>query len=161
MFFFYSKRLIVKSGYHYTSLENWNRIKNEGIQLYEISKPCFEKDLGFSSIQGIWVWRNNPQGMSHVGSIIYQISKKGCYEVVKLRLTFPVKDVFRVTHGKVILYHKGELEALTYHDREEAEIVIEPIQPKRIELMAVYDIREQFSESTKTQDMPALQELHA
>lgn len=78
-------------GYHYTSVENYERIRIEGLAPYWIKKKDLE--LWFSDgIHGIWLWKNDLSGTDHLGSILWQLVTKASTRIVKLRVEYEEVD---------------------------------------------------------------------
>ena len=154
----------IKIGYHYTSLSCWKKIKEKGYMVpYAIDHPSV-LDFYPNGLQGIWLWENNPKGLSHAGNIVLQISRKAETKIVKLRVYY--RDENRLTYGetnwfkrmmkvacgkRIELTHTGMIGDLTYH-LEKALIHDGPIPVGDIELMGTYDFVECMKKKSKPLD---------
>jgi len=127
-------------GYHYTSEENWKKIQKEGLLPRKIDRPEWLYLLGVTSVTGVWVWQNKLEGLSHAGTVIYQMATKATTRVVMLKVEYNVDDVFKIHDKEVNLKHKGEIQKLIYHYDEEAFVVKQIIPPENIELLQVFDL---------------------
>ena len=127
-----------KYSYHYTSKDNWETIKKEGLLPYRIDKPEFA-EAGISPVEGIWAWKKNPKGVSENGTVIFQI-QKGCGQIVKLKLDTTGKRTLYKGEQGITLHHYGVIGNFRYHNGDAAEIITEKIEPDRIELMREFDI---------------------
>jgi len=132
-------------GYHYTSAENWASIKKEGLKPYSIKKMGLIPYFGTKSISGIWMWRSRQFGISHAGSIIFQIGTKATSKVVLIALKYKIDDCLHYEEeGEkclVTLHHDGFIENYQYHQCRECEkacILTRPILAKDIELVNAY-----------------------
>lgn len=131
-------------GYHYTSSENYEKIKSEGLSLYWIKKKDLE--LWFNNgIHGIWLWKNDLSGTNHLGSILWQLMTKGSTNIVKLRVEYEEADQYVKYGYPVEIEHDGRLGVWNYHDRVPAVILGRPIPPGRIKLAAKYDLLQTIS----------------
>lgn len=135
-------------GWHYTSKKNWEVIQVTGLRPYYINKP--ELDIWYDHpVKGIWVWMSPLKGLSHVGSIFWQVSTKKTLEVVELEVQYKENDLLRhedFPGGKVVLHHKGNMGDYIYHDHEKSTILVNKIKPRRIKLIAEYDLLDLLKE---------------
>lgn len=130
-----------KFGYHYTSAENWERIRKitKSLTVYSIQRTeGFERYFPMG-VQGIWIWTRNPKGLSHMGNIVYQMSSKGSHVIVKLRVAYKESDVLRVDGSRVHLVHEGSVGKLKYHMGDPSIICTENIRLSNITVIGVYD----------------------
>ena len=126
-------------GYHYTTYSNWRVIQREGLKPYLIKKPELEPHFP-GGVNGIWIWQNNFSGLSHAGSIIYQV-QKGDIEIVKLQLRYDEESILKSgVDTTVTIYHSGTIGNLEYHNGERGVIYMLPIPPKDIKLLNRYNI---------------------
>lgn len=132
-------------GYHYTSVENWSKIRKEGLKPYEIDRPALRMIFN-RPIMGIWTWLRRQSGLSHVGSILYQIGDKGTNEVVLLTYEYNEDDKLSPDGqpDKVVeLPHDGWIGNLQYHrglEQERAVIVTKAIPKRKIDLLDTFNI---------------------
>jgi hypothetical protein len=127
-------------GYHYTSAENYERIKVEGLTRYRIRKP--ELDPFFpDGIYGIWIWKQDLTGDEHVGSILWQLMTKNSTRVVKLGVEYNETDLLRQYGADVEILHDGRLGQWHYHYGVPAVVVTENIPPHAITLVQAYDVQ--------------------
>jgi len=72
---------MIRTGYHYTSKSHWEQIQADGqMTAYEIHHDEVQEHVK----EGVWMWIRKPEGISHMGNIIYQAATKGATEVVLL-----------------------------------------------------------------------------
>ena len=130
-------------GYHYTTANNWRKIKSLGLIPYEIKKEEF-KSYGFKngSCTGIWVWTSRMYGKAHIGSLLWQIATKDAFNVVLLKVNYNRNDIVQFgTFGR-ILQHSGAVENFVYHDgTQESVLVTKPILPIDITVVKKYYLR--------------------
>jgi len=132
-------------GYHYTSLDNWRVIKKQGLVPYDIIKPELFEICPYGACRGIWLWKFRLYGVSHAGSVLFQMAKKGVTKVVMLKVKYELKNclygVVDGVSGYAELAHSGTFDNLKFHNNtEKARIVIRPISPDKIKLIAVYNL---------------------
>ncbi len=134
----------IRIGYHYTSLENWKVIQRTGLRPYVITKPQLFEYFGTSTVKGIWVWRDKPNGLAHVGCVIYQMATKAAVEAVLLEVQYNVTDLLRppgVPNEHIILPHQGTIANLEYHDSQDIGLIVtKPIQTRDIKLLRTYNL---------------------
>jgi len=137
-----------KTGYHYTVLPCWKKIKEDGLKPYTINRPDLWR-FPNSTVRGIWIWQTRHRAKAHVGSLLYQMSK-GYDQVAFLKVRYDMDD--RLTppgepkegSGVCQLLHSGELGRLRYHMGHKAWIITKPIPPERIELIKIYNFKDAF-----------------
>lgn len=138
-------------GYHYTSYTNWQDIQKNGLEPYPITNDMFvdyHKDNP-RTVNGIWLWTRRFTGRPHIGSILQQFSTKNDTKIVYLKVTYYGTDQLFIKdytgeYCPVELTHQGTIGDVTYHDHErhKSRVVVKPIPPHQIELIATYDLRE-------------------
>lgn len=138
-------------GYHYTSLENWQKIQKEGLRPYIIHKPYLFQHIGSEKTEGVWVWIDQLEGLSHIGSILYQNATKNTLQVVYLKVVYDDDDCLSPT-GKptklITLPHTGWIGKLDYHNGSEvAVIVTKTILPGQIKLLQTYNLLDAWKET--------------
>jgi hypothetical protein len=138
-----SRKVYIKT-YHYTSFSNWERIQKEGLIPYAIKHDEIKEITG-EYPTGTWLWINKPEGISHMGCVILQLSTKSDYIIVRLEVTISDKDTYKYHGQRIKLPHVGTIGAFVYHENEEAVICTECIPPERIKLDGVYDVRERLA----------------
>jgi hypothetical protein len=136
-------------GYHYTSYDCWTKIKREGLLPYSLCKPEFRAVIGSERTIGIWIWQERFSGVSHTGSIIWQIGDKNTAKVVLLKVRYNDADVLRGKmdgrEGKVQISHTGNINRFYHHTGiETAYIVTKGIPPECIKLIGKYDLAKAF-----------------
>lgn len=140
-----------KIGWHYTSWNNWEKIKRQGLKRYYINKPLYQstmRDLGHKdNVDGIWLWPHRLKGLAHTGSVYFQASTKDCPMVALLRVKYRPSDVL-LGCDIVTIRHNGEMGKLVYHNRVPALILFQNIPASQIKLVGRYDLRKQFTRST-------------
>ncbi len=130
--------------YHYTSIENWKKIKKQGLIKYPIKQ--IEKNL-----KGIFLWKNRLKGKAHAGSIIWQMATKNSEEVVLLEVICDKKgfEVDKKYEGYnkgdgISISHEGEIGNLRYHYKEKGIIYFKNIPIKDIKLLKIYELKNAF-----------------
>ena len=136
-------------GYHYTTIENWRKIKREGLRPYMIRREELKEKLGTDVVEGIWIWQKRLSGVYHVGSILYQMAVKSSYEAVLLKVKFDKRFILRATHNGesvvVSLNHYGWFEHLRFHNGEQkAYIIMAEIPKKNIKRIGAYSFGKAF-----------------
>lgn len=136
---------VIDIGYHYTSSENWLKIKDQGLIPYSIKKS--ELDTFFSEpIKGIWVWQELQFGVAHSGSVIFQMGTKGTDKVVLLSVNYLKKSLLSFNNKALVLNHSSKIENLWYHDNsQKAVIVVDTIHPKDIKLLETFELEKVWS----------------
>lgn len=135
-------------GYHYTSQENWEKIKNEGLTPYLITNMEIYHGLHsmlheqFDKIFGIWVWEREQDPLSHMGNVIRAAVVHGATRTVLLKVKFPDSAILRVKGRRIHMVHEGSIEKLVYHKDEGAYILSEPVPSDKIEMMQSFDLVE-------------------
>lgn len=146
-------------GYHYTTRSNWLRIQEEGLIPQPVAADKLSELLGtFAALgettdwnrKGIWVWKHRMQGRAHVGSVLFQVAKKGEPYVVLLKVRFRKGQILGSNSGELqfLLRHRGNLERWQYHTGEDSEtafMLTESIPPSNIHLVAEFDITKAFT----------------
>ena len=132
---------MLKVGYHYTSVSNWEQIKKDGGLLqYRMNHPSLTELYG-EMVIGVWVWMFNPLGQSHAGNILYQVGVKGAHEIVKLKVLYdPAKVMRSPAGGELHLFHKGHVENWNYHKKDRSVIVQHDIPLENIKLVKSYNV---------------------
>lgn len=124
------------TGYHYTSYKNWLEIKKQGLVPYLIDL----KDHRVPVIKGVWLWTQNPIGISHLGNIIRQLAFKSETRIVKLQVNYNYEKRYRLNFQEIKLTHQGIIEKFQYHIDDPSIIITEPIGQKDIKLLKSYDL---------------------
>lgn len=128
------------TGYHYTSLSNWLRIKELGLIPYLIQKPTLDPYYP-GGVMGIWIWVDKFKGLPHAGSILYQMTMKGETSAAWLEVKYDYTNILRWNGRKIELSHDGNMEKLVYHTgAEKSVLVTTPIPPEDIKLLKIYDL---------------------
>lgn len=131
-------------GYHYTAY--WGKVRKQGLKLHTINKeellPHFLKP-----VKGIWLWKDRLEGISHVGSILFQMFSKNEQKVALLEVGYELSDILLTEKGdRIILQHQGTMGNFQYHDyTQEAYILINKVPPSRIKCLGVYNFMEAFN----------------
>ena len=130
-------------GYHYTSLKNWESIKNTGLIPHNIDKEELKPFFKNYPPSGVWLWIRDFNTVHHLFSIIFQAATKQDPKVVKLKVFYPEKNILKSEipkKQKIILTHDAYFENFSLHDHQKAIIVNKKIDPKYIEVLGIYDI---------------------
>lgn len=145
-------------GYHYTSLECWESVQAEGLLPYAIHKPALVEAIGRERTDGVWVWQDRLENLSHIGSVLYQNATKNTLQVVHLQVEYDIDDCLSPP-GKpdklVLLPHTGWIGKLDYHDgSEKAVIVTKAIPPEQIKLLRTYNLLDAWKETECSKTTP-------
>lgn len=130
------------TGYHYTTLKNWKKIKKEGLLPHEFAPWILESigAYGGHLRQGVWLWKEKPKGESHIGNIIYQLAKGEDTSIVLLSVRYAQKDLYTVMGAIVNLIHRGVIGEWNYHTEDKAVIIPFGIPPNRVRLLKTYKV---------------------
>lgn len=133
-------------GYHYTSADNWNKIQRDGfLTPYPMKQPDLLTAFP-NGVNAVWLWVNNPQGVSHAGNILYQVSRRATPRIVKLAVEYSPDQVLRGPMGERIqLSHHGHIDEWVYHDKDSSVLIRNPIPVSRIRLLKAYNIVERLT----------------
>lgn len=130
------------TGYHYTSWENWQKIKKQGLIPYKIKHDFSE--FFDHQVYGIWLWKKRLQKASHLGSILDRLTKLKSFKIVLLKTNYDKTDTLVTENGDYFeLTHEGSVEDWVYHN-EKSTIITVRIPPENIELLGVYDFTKFF-----------------
>jgi len=130
---------MMEIAYHYTTYSRWLIIREEGLQPYLLNKPPM---LG-GDARGIWLWPERLEGISHLGSVLWQVCMKAETRVVLLRCRYdPTTLAGYPEHWDI--RHSGSLDNLEFHNKVPCLAVIRPIPPEDIELVEDYNLMEMF-----------------
>jgi hypothetical protein len=127
--------------FHYTSLENWWHIQDDGAMIpYAITKP--ELISVFPGLTAVWLWQRDLHNEEHVGSVLWQVMTKNTTKVVKLEVDVVSEhSLFRRENSTVItILHEGRLGDWVYHTSVPAVLSPVSIPLDRIRLVGNYDI---------------------
>lgn len=136
----------VRTGYHYTTASHWKQIKRKGLVPYKLYKKEIQEALNVHYVNGIWIWQKKLFGLSHIGTILFQMAGKGELSAVCLKVKYDPFDILKEEKRKLNLSvtHSGTLGNIKYHDGEPAVIVLKPIPIKHIEIIGDYHLGEAF-----------------
>lgn len=132
-------------GYHYTTWENWEKIREEGLIPYEIRKPELLEYFPNYPI-AIFVWEKKLKGQEHIGSVLYQATMKKCMRIVELEIRYTKEDMLTHTDPvfkwkrNVKLWHRGKIGQWKYHNKVPSILVGNTILPENIRLVGDYDL---------------------
>jgi len=131
-------------GYHYTSYENYCKIKSEGMHPYIIYRDELLEFIGVAKTTGIWLWPKLPFGISHCGCIIHQVATKGTAEVVLLAVEYEIDDLLRVDDKNyIVLHHYGTIGGFLYHNGQDIGVIVtKHIAPGKIRHICTYNFGE-------------------
>lgn len=126
-------------GYHYTSRENWRKIRaSGGLKQYLTRKPELAHWFPDGFV-GIWLWKNNPEGLSHAGNVMWQVSTKKSTVIVKLQVQYDPRDQLVFNGHKINVFHKGHLGEMIYHQDEQGLVIARDIPLRFIKLIGTYN----------------------
>jgi len=130
----------MRTGYHYTSYENWKKIKKEGFIPYVINKTELLnfnfKELPF----GIWLWKRHLSKEAHTGVVLSQIANKNASKVVLLKVKYDKDDILTDPMNDMvnfILCHSGTVGNFVFKSGK-AVVVTKPIPAFNIQLLETF-----------------------
>lgn len=131
-------------GYHFTSKSNWDTIKYEGLQCYNISeeKRINLRQKGVDCEKGIWLWERKLDARETLGCCIYQFERKGDLEIVELEINFKYIDtnILFFNNKYISIKHNYYECKNNLHDDTPAVLAIKNIKPEEIKLVRVYNL---------------------
>ena len=125
--------------YHYTSADNYEKIKSEGLVPYWINKADLEPFF-HNGIYGVWLWKNDLFGNEHLGSVLWQLMTKNSVNIVKLQVDVEETDLYKLYGVEVEIRHDGRLGKWNYHNRVPAVIMTKLIHPSQIHVVGTYNL---------------------
>lgn len=128
-----------KKGYHFTSYDNWVKIKKEGLKAYLINDHLALTEIFPGGIKGIWLWKKCPKTLERLYWAIFQFSKKKTPEIVLLEVEY---DPDCTLSNGMHINHDMKLGNLEFDDSPESIIVIKDIGPGNIKLLKMWDLLE-------------------
>lgn len=129
----------MRVGYHYTSLENWKKIKREGLL------PSTIEPIGLPGVfKGTWLWRRKPRGLFQAGVVLRQIELKGTKKIVELYVRYNENDILSF-EGKRVVFHNSLVIGSMDFGEMSSVIVTSPIPNWEILLIKKYDIKNLIS----------------
>lgn len=129
-------------GYHYTSFENWTKIKVEGLKPVSRTKKQLDIIKYFGDVPCVWIYTRKAQGVGHFGNFIWHLADKNTTKVVMLEVTYDKEDELPslpAYYGKQInLTHWGNIGQFQYHV-EPFTLLANMITPERLQLREMVD----------------------
>lgn len=126
-----------KTGYHYTSKENWEKIKKEGLIPQLIYKK--EVDEYCPGAKAVWIWEKKLKGDEHLGTLLFQLQKTKKTKIVVLMVKYNDYDRLSFEGTPIKIFHEGEIGEWRYHDDAPARLITKVIPPKDIKKIKEYD----------------------
>lgn len=122
--------------YHYTTVDNYEKIKTEGLLPHRIDK-C---QRIYGDVEGTWIFATSPDELAQLGVIAYVSSKQLCRMLVRLRVTL-YESSFK---DELALDEYGEPQ-FSDHAFEGSKscpalLLIKPIPPWRLKLLDYLDV---------------------
>lgn len=141
-------------GYHYTSLKNYQKIKEEGL----LPSPLTEDNILIASRDeiGIWLFCMPQEGGSLFGMLVDRFARHGqLWEMVELEVDFEIEDCLQAVNKEnaLIIKHTGTMENWVYHEDELTFIIKKKIPPCQIQL------RRQFNLFPRESDLKLIDDL--
>lgn len=140
-------------GYHCTTLDAWESIQREGLQLYPIRKDYLPGGL----VWGIWVWRDRPDPDDEWHFASWQVLTKYVRDVAFLEVEFPDDARLAGPRGCYFIHHDFSMDDVTQQCRKRfmhrdhmAYIVTRPIEPENVRLLSVWSVRRREVEAPCT-----------
>lgn len=128
-------------GYHFTTTENYRKIRKEGLIPYPIVRAEMrDPKSDFLSVvkEGIFIWLNNQKRLDRKLNISYQSQKPGKKSIVCLQVEVDENDILK-QKGDDILYitHSWKTRKLEQIPLKEqlAVLAMKPIKPENIKLL--------------------------
>ena len=129
-------------GYHYTSFENWTKIKVEGLK--PVSRTRKQPDIikYFGDVPCVWIYTRKAKGVGHFGNFIWHLADKNTTKVVMLEVTYDKEDELqplpKYFMNSMILTHSGKVGQFKYHV-EPFMLLGNMIPPERLRLCEMID----------------------
>lgn len=130
-------------GYHYTSAENYEQIKVEGLIPYPLTNPNLVDNPLIPS-RGIWVYCHPQPPLSHAGCIVWQAVRKKTDRVAYLRVAYSFLDRLSPEANQEASFWPGRLlhtlsiEGVELHRGVPAHLLHRRISPDQIWLIEMY-----------------------
>ena len=128
-------------GYHYTSIENYWHICNEGLVPYSINKPDLMPHFP-NGIIGVWLWKQDLVGTEHLGSILWQLMTKSSTRIAKLSVEYDPNKLMCRDGEPIEILHDGRLGSWIYHTKTPAVVYTEVIQPRCINRIHTFNLED-------------------
>lgn len=146
-------------GYHYTTFENWIKIKVDGLlpsQPIQYDLPGLQvdhqflhKQFNFEMPDCIWVWKYELIQPTHLGTLLFQMISKVSFEIVVIEVKYSKWDQLKpstLMKGQHYSYfHNGNIGEWRYHKDVPFDLLKKRIPPNRLKLKDYYN----FIELTK------------
>lgn len=137
-----------KYGYHYTSWDNWLKIRIEGLNPLLIQHEALEEYFP-EGVNGFWIWQNELSDEEHIMCILYQLAFRCQTRIVKLRVKYLEADKLKYKGTQnVVMYYESEDSVIgkwkPRPDNREATILVNHIPASQIEFINEYNIKELF-----------------
>ena len=136
-------------GYHYTTWEAYQLIRETGLQLSELEerhKLKFPMIVEFVEDGCIWVYPRLMEGREQVGMVLYAGVRHGSHHLVCLEVDYPewhsascfvcrkfVDDTVNMSHD---LFGAGPFN----HTRKRFDLITEPVSPDQIQVVGEWDL---------------------
>ena len=131
-------------GYHYTSWENWQQIKREGLKPYDLENTAARNNVPENQVEkgtkAIWTWAERLQGHSEFGQIIWTIARRDTEKVVRLSYDYDRSDIYNSETRTHDLSFSTDYNRVSYHEGAPAHLVTCTIPPDRITCERVFEI---------------------
>lgn len=134
----------MKTGYHYTSWENWQKIRRQGLVPYKDGHWDYLKHAGCPEDKIIYTYDRKQHGLSLFGILMWHSHKKSTAKVVLLRIDYRQEEAM-FDGGKYAGtghhdLHSAKNDDAFYHKGEPFTFLCKRIPAKRVELEKVYDL---------------------
>jgi hypothetical protein len=136
------------TGYHYTSWENWETIRERGLVPQLITKPEIVQEIG-AGVKATWTWTRRQKGLAHQGQILFTMMKWRTTKIVLISYDYEQVETVQLEGCPIRVRHDGSLigqrqdgtpsPGWVYHDREPGTLVTASISPDRLRLVNTYD----------------------
>ena len=140
------------TGYHYTSRENWLKIKDKGLLPARITS---ENVLSVSlETEGSWLFQHSQEEQALLGVLLmlYAVHKQS-WDYVELEVTYRETDCLKALRrgNTITLLHRGRCDDWVFHDGEPVTIVSQIIPGNRIRLSRSFNLRQAIRDTRTTQ----------
>lgn len=139
-------------GYHFTTAENWQKIRVEGLVPYKL--PRHQAGLAsVLAVEGyhkvIWLWPEVPAGADLVGCIIDRVTAKHDTRLVLLAVRYEPDEMIAGTRDgrcRWSLNHDGSIghpcrdDEWVYHKRVPFVLLRDQVPPERIRVVGDFDL---------------------
>lgn len=130
-------------GWHYTTWEEWQTIKRQGLIPYRIKNREVTRHFT-EPVYAIWLWHYWQTDEQELGTLLNQLHNKQSTRLVKLLCSFDDKNDLTKAGRPLQVTHDGHLGDWRYHDSYDpsttSHLVTKPIEPSELVLTKTFDL---------------------